>query len=259
MAALALAGCLLAVAVVAGTGLDDAAEPGRVGHKGAEEPGALHRVHTTERLVALSFDDGPDPRFTPTVLSLLRAKGAHATFFVEGRAVVAFPALAREEIAQGHEVANHTWDHPDIRRIAAGSLVAEVQQTSLALRTAGVPESPLFRAPFGNLDTASAAVVRSAWRGPMTIVGWDRAVEHALRLNGQDPTQAAARLLSQIRPGDIILAHDGGLDRTRTVRTLGLLLDGLRQRSLTVVTVGRLLGASRVSVGDEAAAHARAR
>ena len=107
----------VACLVSAGLGFGIAALlwPGRPARPApAGRKGAVFRVQTNQRLVALTFDDGPDPRWTPRVLELLRQYHAHATFFEVGKNVVAHPDLVHAVLDDGHEVADHTWDHPDL-------------------------------------------------------------------------------------------------------------------------------------------------
>src|SRR5437660_2014804 len=107
-------------------------------------PGAIASVNTRTRMVALSFDDGPDPRWTPGILEALKRYDARATFFVTGVQAARYPGLLRAEQAAGEEIANHTFDHPDIRRLSAAVLVSQIARTTAAVRAAGVLEAPLF-------------------------------------------------------------------------------------------------------------------
>lgn len=198
---------------------------------------AVVRLITRRRVVALSFDDGPDPRFTPAALRIIRDFGAHATFFAVGRSAVAHRALIRAELRAGNEVQNHTWDHADLRRLGAGAAEAEVARGRAALRAAGAPAPTLFRAPYGNFTAAGS---RQAERDHELMVGWTFTVERAL--DGRSPAHAVAWMVRRLRPGAIILAHDGRLDRSRTLVALPLLLRALHARGYGVVSVSSLLG-----------------
>jgi peptidoglycan/xylan/chitin deacetylase (PgdA/CDA1 family) len=201
------------------------------------------------RGVALSFDDGPDPEVTPAVLDALGSHGARATFFTIGRALEAHPQIAQRAVAEGHELANHSWSHsrwgsfamPDRQRI-------EIERGERAVAAiAGNGAAPLYRAPFG---VKSPPFVEAARRKRLTVVAWSL---HSRDTFFADPARIAARVLRRIHPGDIVLLHDGhdvpGRHRTACARAVPLILAGLRERGLECVTVSELLGlrASAVS------------
>ena len=201
----------------------------------------LRGVSVRERVVALSFDDGPDPRWTPRVLSLLGRFHDTATFFVTGENAAAHPALIRREIAQGDQVGDHTYSHPHLERLPALVVQTQIERAARAIERAGAPPPTLFRPPFGQLD---ATVSRTARRDGLELVLWSVCVERRVD-HGPIPAEVAS-ILSLIRPGSIILAHDGGEpDRSRTLAALPLLLRGLRAHGYKAVTIGRLLTLSR--------------
>jgi len=203
----------------------------------ASRPDVLLSVGTRHRMVALSFDDGPDPHYTPSVLTILEVARAHATFFDTGLHVSMYPSLARQTIAAGHEVANHTWDHPVLSHLAADQVAIELNRTSAMFAQVGLPNNDLFRPPYGAYNQrANGAVERTGKR----VIGWDLCMEKELR--GRTVEAAVADMMSRVHPGSIILAHDTGpIDRSRTIEALPLLLEALHQRGLRVVTVSTLL------------------
>ena len=205
----------------------------------AGEPGASALpVPAGRRIVVLSFDDGPNVRYTPTVLRLLAAHGDHATFFIIGRNAAAAPQLVADEVAAGDEVGNHTWDHRDLRRLSAVDVLHELQQAAAAIQHAGGVDPVLFRPPKGEAGAAVAAAAGAL--GYRTLL-WSLSLEHYV--DHGDVRAGVDRLLGQIRPGAVILAHDGGLpNRDRTMAALSPLLDGLAARGYQVVTAGQLLG-----------------
>jgi len=223
--------CLLLLA--AGTGL------ARAGGGSTSPPtprdGSIWRVPTAAPDVALTFDDGPDPTFTPLMLAVLRRHQAVATFFVLGLQVLRYPNVVRAEAAQGSEVCNHGYSHRILRGRADAFVAGDVSQTQTMLDRLGVPRCPLFRFPYLASDAAArSTVARLGYR----IIGANIDTEDWRQ---PSPAKAAARVLSRIQKGDIILLHDGGGPRSRTVQTLGLVLDGLSGRGLHAVTVSQLL------------------
>lgn len=202
-------------------------------------------VRTCKRLVALTFDDGPDPRWTPAILRELARGGAQATFFTIGRRVDAHPRLARRIVRLGNEVGNHTLTHPRLLELTAAEVRREVVGGREALGRAGLPRPTFFRPPRGAFDAEVTGVV--AANNERTI-GWDIPLDRDLR--GRAVKVGAERTAARVRPGSIILAHDGGgRVRGRTVRAIPWLLASLRRRGYRVVTVGTLLRAAGVSIG----------
>ena len=188
------------------------------------------------KVVALTIDDGPDPRYTPHVLDLLQRSHVKATFFVEGRNVRAYPELARRILAQGHSIGNHTNTHPYLNRLSAQQVEAEISgcdrelQTRLGLRT------HLFRPPRGLWNPT---IYRAAQRDHDHIILWSVALEHH---DAPTPTQMADRALRLLRPGGILLLHDGGsASRETTLQALPLVLKGLEAKGYHCVTIPELL------------------
>ncbi len=213
---------------------------------------ALFRVQTHDRVVALTLDDGPDPRWTPTVLSLLERYRARATFFLIGRHALAYPAWVAAELAAGDEIGDHSYSHPDLRRLPASTVAHELDQGAQAIVRAGAPWPKLFRPPMGFTD---ATVERVADAQSFRTILWSVAVERYV--DHLPLARAVAEILSRIRPGSIILAHDGGVpDRRRTLAALPLLLRGLQSRSYRVVDVSQLL---QLASGRGVSAHQRSR
>ncbi|HEU4896222.1 MAG TPA: polysaccharide deacetylase family protein [Actinomycetota bacterium] len=176
------------------------------------------------RVVYLTFDDGPTPAWTPRVLELLARYRAQATFFVLGRSAAAYPELVRQEFAAGHGVGNHTWSHRRLTGLTGERLAAEVGRTSAAIqRATGTPVRCL-RPPYATVDTASASRVRALG---LRLVLWDIDTNDWLRPGAG---VIADRVLGRVRPGDVVLLHDGGGDRAQTVAALERVLATLSAR-----------------------------
>lgn len=195
---------------------------------------------TTSPAVALTFDDGPDPTHTPKVLDLLAGRGATATFFVVGGGVRTFPDLVRRMVDEGHEVANHTLSHQRLDRLDRAGVRAELVGGAAAIEELALPRGTrprLVRLPFGfDGMAARAELLEGHWE----VASWRGCLEHHLaRLPAAD---AAARLAGRAHRGDLLLAHDGGRDRSSSVAALPALLDGLAARGLAVTSIAGLPG-----------------
>ena len=196
----------------------------------------------TQRLVALTFDDGPGP-YTRIVLRELREAGARATFFLVGRSIERYPqwpAHERELAAIG----NHSMTHPDLRAMDAASARAEVEGgRAAALRAAGAPVD-LFRPPYGRRN---AKIDKELRRAGVAQVLWD--VDSADSRSSPPATfhEIAARVRRNARPGSIVLLHE---NRGQTVRALRSILPALERRHLRLVTVPELLAADPPSAAQ---------
>ena len=212
------------------------------------DPRAVSSVRTDSRLVALTFDDGPDPAFTPSVLRILADFGVTATFFCIGRNALEQPELIAEMIRLGHVVANHTLDHTWLDSLPVSGVEQGIAGGHRALEDLGISSGELFRPPKGWTSPAVAQVTKALG---IRSVFWTDCLEHHLKAAPNDPTQQVVR---DARPGSIILCHDGGhldepspqdIDRSRTVAALPDLLEGLLAKKLRPVSLLELLAAGR--------------
>jgi len=184
--------------------------------------------------VALTFDDGPMPQWTPRVLDILAELAAPATFFLVGERLRAHRDLARYD---GHEVANHTWSHADLARLDERAALDEVRRGHDEIASV-LGRAPAFlRPPWGHLGRSTLLAADSL---DYDIVMWSQRIPE-YRVN---PAGIVARVVGAARPGAILLAHDTGpADRMITVANLRGIVKGLRAKSLRLVTVSQLLAA----------------
>jgi peptidoglycan-N-acetylglucosamine deacetylase len=167
---------------------------------------AATSFETSRREVWLTIDDGPDPASTPTVLRLLREHGARATFFVVGVQVARHPELARQIVAEGHTIGNHTQTHPaaDFWCATPSRIAGEIDQCVAALLLANAPFERYFRPPVG---------VRNPFLDPeLSARGMDLVLWNARGFDGggRDPDAALARISRRIRPGAVLVSHEAG-------------------------------------------------
>lgn len=182
--------------------------------------------------VALTFDDGPGPD-TGRLLDELAARGVHATFFVVGRQIAKQPGAVAREVAAGHVVGNHTWDHAMLPGLSDEAVAAELDSASQAIVAAGAPAPTLARPPYGSL---SPSVTQAFGSRGMAGVLWDVDTED---WKNRDAGATTERALAGAHPGAIILMHD---IYPSTVDAVPGLVDALRARGFTLVTVPQLLG-----------------
>jgi len=204
--------------------------------------------------VALTFDDGPDPQWTPKILQILKDKQATATFFVIGESANQETGLVKRAFDLGNEVGNHTFTHPDFEAITKPALQVELNLTELLLESSLGVKTLLFRPPFGidhQPETASEIQMLPIPQSMGYIIIGARVDPHDWgEPNGGAPPSAdtiVQRVLADAATGkgNIILMHDGGGDRSHTVQALPPIIDGLRAKGYEFVSVSSLLGQTR--------------
>jgi cellulose synthase/poly-beta-1,6-N-acetylglucosamine synthase-like glycosyltransferase/peptidoglycan/xylan/chitin deacetylase (PgdA/CDA1 family) len=210
--------------------------------------------------VALSFDDGPDPKWTPKILDILRNKGAKATFMLIGEEAQQNVGLMKRVVREGHEIGNHTYSHPDISEISNRQLDLELKLTERLFASKLGIQPLYFRPPYDideEPDTGDqAAPVERIQQAGYTIIGSKMDTNDWNEHPRKSPAEITQTILDQLQTmkvkpqfrGSIILLHDGGGDRSATVAALPVLIDALRAHGYTIVPVSTLLGKTTADV-----------
>jgi peptidoglycan-N-acetylglucosamine deacetylase len=204
--------------------------------------GSIVAAETREKRIALTFDDGPDPASTPAILDALARRGMRATFFLVGERAARHPDLVRRIAAEGHEIGNHSWDHPSLPTLPSREVEDQLRRARAALAPHG---HRLMRPPFGNQTLRTwLAARRLGYRVVIwTVMGEDWQDDGAETI--------AARILARAAPGTIVLLHDTLYafeeeryrDRTPTIGALDILAERLPDYGF--VTVSELLRSGR--------------
>ena len=199
----------------------------------------ITHVEAAPALVAITFDDGLNGETTRAAADTLERYGAPGTFFVVARTITEQPELAQRLRDRGHLLANHSYDHPRAKKTDLRYTQAARAQATFYDAFGECPA--FFRPPWGVQTPFVNAAVK---RAHMRTVLWD---DEADDWEEKDPQRLAAHILDQVRPGSIILLHDGedgrlGADRSTTVAALPAILEGLKGRGLTPVRLDELLG-----------------
>jgi peptidoglycan-N-acetylglucosamine deacetylase len=185
--------------------------------------------------IALTFDDGPNPVYTPQVLAILQTYRVKATFFDVGYLVKDFPGIVRQEFLQGHSIGNHSWSHPQLTRLSAAGIASQLVSTSDAIQAVTGTRPTIFRPPYGSYNRI---VFDLALRQNLSTILWNNEARD-WTLPGVNAI--VYRILTLARNGGIILLHDGGGFRYQTVAALPIIITALRQRGFTFVTIPQLL------------------
>jgi len=194
------------------------------------------RGANSRRCVALTFDDGPDPRSTPLLLEVLRGAGQSAAFFCVGQRVAAHPELAARIVLEGHLLENHSYTHSDTTNLfTVARLRAELERTQAAIQQAAGVAPRCFRPPMG---LSNPRVFRAARALGLTVVGW---TVRGLDTKLTDPERIVGRIVRRLEPGAIILLHDGNIPAERLVATVKSLLNTVHALGYEVVRLDRML------------------
>ncbi|MFM2302294.1 MAG: hypothetical protein RLZZ84_2030, partial [Pseudomonadota bacterium] len=207
------------------------------------------------RLIALTFDDGPDPDYTPKILKILEQKHAPATFFVIGENGLEHPELLRRIVADGYEIGNHSYTHPNLAEESPLGTALELNATQRLVEAYTGRSTRLFRAPyFGDAEPTTADELTPAMIAQQhgyTIVGlhvdpadWRTPGAQAI----VDRTLARIHAGNSERSANVVLLHDGGGNRDQTIAALPVLIDRLRAEGYQLVPVSQLAGLSRDAV-----------
>jgi peptidoglycan-N-acetylglucosamine deacetylase len=188
-----------------------------------------------EKVIALTIDDGPWPKTTTEMLDILKQNDVKATFFWVGSALQENPEIAKRVVAEGHAIGNHTWHHW-YRNMDEATAKSEIERTNdLIYKTTGVKTS-FFRPPGGYLNNGLAAYAKSQKN---SVVMW------SVTSADTDPRAKyqvfVKNVLRDAKPGAIVLMHDGGGNRERTVKALPEIISGLKRQGYRFVTVPQLL------------------
>ncbi|MHC6594034.1 polysaccharide deacetylase family protein [Arthrobacter sp. C152] len=186
---------------------------------------------------ALTYDDGPDPRTTPQLLSILQEKNAQATFFMTGSNATTTPGTAKQVADAGHAIGNHTFSHPYLTKLTAAAIRSEMDRTDAAIRAATGSSPTFMRPPYGAADAAVQATVGK----PLILWAVD-----SLDWQSRNPAAFVPKVLKEVTPGAIVLMHD--VDAT-TIAGQQELITNLQAQGYQLVTVPQLFEGTPLLTG----------
>lgn len=205
----------------------------------------LWDIKTTEKVIALTFDDGPHPTYTPQILNVLAKYDAKATFFVIGEHAKKFPAIILREEDEGHEIANHTYTHPYSK--TAEVLENELIKTNEVIYDITGTYPTLYRPVGGSYNDR---IINIAVENGFKVVMWSW---HQDTKDWQRPgvNKIVTTVLSGAKPGDVVLFHDAGGDRSQTVQALEEILPALKKQGYEFVTISELWNRNGSQVSNQ--------
>lgn len=194
------------------------------------------KLKANEKVIALTFDDGPSPKNTAQILEILKKNNIKATFFMVGQMVKYFPQVAKQVAADGHVIGNHTWHHWYFQMDGA-TASSEIDRTAdIIYKTTG-EKTTLFRPPGGFLNNGLAQYAKNE---KYAVMMWSEQSGDAERRSPQVPG-LVTNVLKQAKPGAIVLLHDGGGNRSKSVKALPEMIAGLKTQGYRFVTIPQLL------------------
>jgi peptidoglycan/xylan/chitin deacetylase (PgdA/CDA1 family) len=203
----------------------------------AEPQITFNSVHVDGPFVAMTFDDGPHGTLTPKLLDLLAAHHMKVTFFVLGECVAQNPEVLRRAAREGHEIANHSWSHPNLGKMSDDSVRSQLQRTDDEIRSLIGTRPTLMRPPYGSITTRQKRWIHDQFG--YRIIMWD-----VDPLDWKRPGAAVIRnrILKEARPGSIILSHD---IHPQTIDAMPETFNQLEAKGFKFVTVSELLAMAR--------------
>lgn len=202
----------------------------------------LWEVKTHQKIAAITFDDGPDPVETVEILNELKKYNAKCTFFVLGKRVAAYPEVSSKVIQEGHELANHTYNHVYFKKSSEQQIIQELRQTENEIKKISGKGSKFFRPPGGIYNET---VINAAKHVGLKPVLWSW---HQDTRDWSKPGVKAitSHVLKNIRSGDIILMHDSVNGKSQTRQALSIILPELKRRGFHLVTVSELIRSQEI-------------
>jgi peptidoglycan/xylan/chitin deacetylase (PgdA/CDA1 family) len=197
----------------------------------------VSRVDTTRKVVALTFDDGPDEGYASELIDDLRQYGAKGTFYVVGSEAAAHPAALRALVAAGEEIGNHSYDHKRLVFVSTTTVRHEVDATEAAIRSTGYTGPITFRPPYAKKLLSYPFEMASAGR---TTVMWDLEPDSRADIAG-DPRAMTQYVVDGVQPGSIIELHPWGRGNEASREALPMIMAALQERGYGFVTVSELL------------------
>ncbi|MFD3449811.1 polysaccharide deacetylase family protein [Microbacteriaceae bacterium 4G12] len=197
----------------------------------------IWEVPTSAKVIALTFDDGPNQDYTPQILSILKKHRAQATFFTVGRRMQENPRIAKRIAKEGHELGNHTMTHMYMKAMGVDQIKNEVNRAEKEIKKLQPNGQLLFRPPGGYVNPS---LLQFAKEQGYTIILWSWH-QDTYDWSGPSAQKIANHVLGNARNGDIVLMHDGGGNRTQTVEALKIIIPALQQRGYKCITISELL------------------
>lgn len=202
----------------------------------------INRAKTSEKVMALTYDDGPSPIYTHQLLDIFDRYRAKATFFAIGKQIEKHPEVTKLVLARGHELANHSYSHQDLVLKSPKFIFSEIDKTDRLLHDLGILEEITFRPPWGRRFLVLPYLI---FKLNKKLIMWE--IDSKDYQEELSPEVIAQRIIERAKPGAIVVLHDGGGDRSRTVAATEIVLQTLKSKGYEFKTVSELLKGKKYS------------
>jgi peptidoglycan-N-acetylglucosamine deacetylase len=205
--------------------------------KGLTKDNVYYQGNPLSKKVTLTFDDGPNDVYTPQILAILDKYKVKATFFMLGDAVQYHPAMAQKIVKAGHSIGNHSYSHMNLykNRVPIENVLRDIDKSAQIITKVTGKHADLYRSPYNYLDDQLIHALRER---KYFVVSWTYAPGDWEKISGE---KIALRVLSNVTSGSIFLLHDGGGNRSQTVKALPIIIEGLRKQGYEFVDLPELL------------------
>lgn len=196
----------------------------------------INEIPTTQRVVAITFDDGPNPVYTPQILEIFSEAKGKATFFMIGEQMRNHPEVVKQVCDQGHEIGNHTFTHPKLSQLSIQDCLKEIEETEKLIEELAGRKPVIFRPPYLDYHQETVSLLQ---KKSYPMIG-------ALNLEAQDWEQPGVEHIlgksrEAVKNGSILIFHDGYGDRSQTIEAVRMLVSELTSQGYQLVTVSELL------------------
>lgn len=215
---------------------------------GPLKPATYSSAHVDGPYIAMTFDDGPSPETTPRLLDMLKQRNIKVTFFLIGQNAERNPDIVRRILAEGHEIGNHSWTHPQLSKLSDDRVTQEITKTQDTIKNESGFTPTMLRPPYGAITARQRSWIESQFG--LNIILWS---VDPFDWKRPGPSVITQRILSGARPGAIILSHD---IHKQTVDAMPATLDALLAKGYKFVTISQLLAMNKPtpSLGPQSAA-----
>lgn len=201
----------------------------------------ITEVATDQKILALTFDDGPDPINTPLLLDFLKKHQVKATFFVLGKYAEKYPSIIKRMAEEGHEIGNHSFSHPDFNRENRQAIQEQIKKTNQIILSLTGSKPRFFRPPGGYLSYEMVDLVKEE----KMIIGYWSYIQDPKDWQGKKAEQIAGYIINHVKPGQIIILHDGGPNGGETALAVDILVPALKKEGYSFVTLTELTAAEK--------------
>jgi peptidoglycan-N-acetylglucosamine deacetylase len=194
------------------------------------------QIHSHQKVIALTFDDGPHPFNTPQLLNLLKQEQVKATFFVLGKRANRYPTILKRISKEGHEIGNHGYSHSQFQKLNERQISWEIRKTEQIINQATGKKPYCFRSPYGQMN---GMIKKEAHRFGYQFIEWS--IDPRDWEKGRTAKRIINNVEAYVHTGDIILLHDGGGDRRETIKAVRVLIHDLKKKGYRFTTVTGLM------------------